>query len=70
MTGYIGLNLLTGTRVNIEQYGGQSEVLVPFTAVVYRFRQTRRTGGNSYGQTQVLAVRCDVAIPCHVVFFG
>ena len=40
MTQYVGLNLLTGTRVNIEQYGGQSEVLVPFMAIVYRCRQT------------------------------
>jgi len=71
MTGYIGLNLLTGTRVNIEQYGGRSEVLVPFMAVVYRCQtDTNSTGGNSYGQPQVLAVRCDVTIPCYVVFVG
>jgi len=71
MTEYVGLNLLTGTRVNIEQYGGQGEVLVHFMAIVYRCQKdTNSTGGKSYGQPHVVAVRCDVAIPCYVVFVG
>jgi hypothetical protein len=27
---------------------------------------TDKTDGNAYGQPQVVAERCDVAIPCHV----
>ena len=71
MAGYVGLNLLTETRVSIEQYGGHSEVLVPLMAVVYKCQtDTTTTGGNSYGQPQVVAERCDVATPCYVVFVG
>jgi len=36
MTGYVGLNLLTETRVNLGQYGGHCEVLVPIMAVGYK----------------------------------
>ena len=71
MTGYVGLNLLTETRVNIWQYGGHSEVLVPLMAVVYKCQtHTTSTGGNRYDQLQVVAEKCDVAIPCYVVFVG
>ena len=71
MTGYVGLNLLTETRVSIGQYGGHSEVLVPLMAVVYKCQtHTTNTGGNCYGQPQDVAERCDVASPCYVVFLG
>ena len=71
MTGYVGLNLLTETRVIIGQYGGHSEVLVPLMAVFYKCQtDTTSTGGNSYGQPHVVAERCDVATPCYVVFVG
>ena len=53
------------------QYGGYSEVLVPLMAVDYKCQtDTSSTGGNSYGQPQVVAERCDVATPCYVVFVG
>jgi len=71
MTRYVCLNLLKETSVNIEQYGGHSEVLVPLMAVVYKCQtHTTSTGGNSYGQPQVVAERCDVATPCHIIFVG
>jgi len=53
--------------VNVEQYGGQSEVLVPVMAVVCKCQtDTKSTGGNGYGQPQAVAERCDVTITCHV----
>jgi len=62
---------LTETRVNVEKYGGYSEVLVPLMAVVYKYQtDTKSTGGNAYGQPQTGAEGCDVAIPCHVGVFG
>jgi hypothetical protein len=71
MTRYVGLNLLTETRVNIGQYGGHSEVLVPLMAVVYKCQShTTNTGGNSYDQPHVVAERCDVATPSYFVFVG
>ena len=71
MARYVGLHLLTETCVNIEQYGGHSKVLVPLIAVVYKCQtHTTSTGGNSYGQPQIVAERCDVATPCYVVFVG
>ena len=52
MTGYVGLNLLTETRLNIGQYGGHSEVLVPLMTVVYKCQtDTTSTGGKSYGKS-------------------
>ena len=69
MTGYIGVNLLTGTCGNIEQYGGQNEVLVSLMAVIYKYQtDTNITGGNGYGQPQSVAASCDVKIPRDVVF--
>ena len=71
MTEYVGLNLLTETSVNIEQYGGHSEVLVPLMAVFCKCQtHTTSTGGNSYDQLQVVAERCYVATPCYVIFVG
>ena len=71
MTGYVGLNLLTETRVNIEQYGWPTDVLVPKMAVFCKCQtHTTNTGGNSYGQLQVIAEKCDIATPCYVVFVG
>jgi hypothetical protein len=71
MTGYVGLNLLTETRVNIEQYDWHREVLVPVMAVVYKCQtDMTSTGGNSYGQPHVVAEKCDVATPRYVVFVG
>jgi len=65
------MTLLTETRVNMEQYGGHFEALVPLMAVVYKCQKdTTTTGSNSYGQPQVVAERCDLAIPCYVVFVG
>jgi len=58
---------MTETCVNVEQYGGQSEVLVPLMAAVCKCQtDTKNTGSNGYGQPQAVAERCDVAIPCHV----
>jgi hypothetical protein len=71
MTGYVGVNLLTGTCGNIEHYGGQNEVLVSLMAVIYKYQtDTNSRGGNGYGQPQSVAERCDVMIPCDVVFVG
>ena len=71
MTEYIGLTLLTETRVNIGQYGGHSEVLVPIMAVFCKCQtDTMSTGGKSYGQPHVVAERCYVATPCYVIFVG
>ena len=68
---FIGLTLLTETRVNVEQYGGQSEVLVPPMAVDCQCQtDTDSTDSNSYGQPHAVAERCDVAIPCHVGVVG
>ena len=68
---FIALTLLTETRLNIEQYGGQREVLVPLMAVVCKCQtNTDNTGGNSYGQPQVVTERCDIAIPRHVGVAG
>jgi hypothetical protein len=68
---FVALTLLTETRVNVEQYGGHSEVLVPLMAVVYKCQtDTKSTGGNDYCQPQAVAERCDVAIPCHVGVVG
>jgi hypothetical protein len=71
MMGYVGLNLPTEKRVNIEQYCGYIEVLVPLMAVFCKCQtDTTNRGGKSYGQPQVVAERCDVATPCHVLFVG
>jgi len=52
--------------VNVEQYGGVSEVLVPVMAVVCKCQTgTKGTDGNGYGQPQAVAERCEVTIPCH-----
>jgi len=57
--------------VNIEKYGGQGEVQVSSMVVIYKYQtNTRSTGGNGYGQPQSVAERCDVMIPCDVVFVG
>jgi len=57
--------------VNVEQYVGHSEVLVPLMAVVCKCQtDTYSTGGDGYGQPQAVAERCDVAIPCHVGVAG
>jgi hypothetical protein len=53
--------------MNVEQYGGQREFLVPvMTAVCKCQEDTTSTGDNGYGQPQAVTERCDVAIPCHV----
>ena len=71
ITKFIALTLLTETRLNVEQYGGQREVLVPLMAVVCKCQtNTDNTGGNSYGQPQVVTERCDIAIPRHVGVAG
>jgi len=63
--------LLTETGVNVEEYGGYSEVLVPLMTVVYKYQtDSKSTGDNGYGQPQAVAERCDVAIPCHVGVVG
>ncbi len=57
--------------MNVEQYGGQSEVLVPLTAVVHKCQtDTDSTGGDGYGQPQAVAKRCDEKVPCYVRVFG
>ena len=57
--------------MNVEQYGGQRDFLVPLMAVVCkRQADTYSASGNGYGQPQAVAERCDVAIPCHVGVFG
>jgi hypothetical protein len=68
---FIALTLLTETRVNVEQYGGQREFLVLLMAVVRKWQgDTYSAGGNGYGQPQAVTERCDVEIPCHVGIFG
>jgi hypothetical protein len=68
---FIALTLLTETCVNVEQYGRQSETLVPMMAVVCKYQaDTNCTGDNGYGQPQAVAERCDVAIPCHIRVVG
>jgi len=63
--------LLTDTRVNVEQYGGQREVLVLVMAIILKCQtDTNSTGSNGYGQPQAVAAGCDIAIPCHVRFVG
>ena len=62
----MGLNLLTETCVNVEQYGGHREVLFPLMAIVCKCQaDTNSTGGKDYGQPQAGTERCDVTIPCH-----
>jgi hypothetical protein len=57
--------------VNIEQYGGHSEVLVAVMAAVCKCQaDCDSTGSNGYGQPQAVAERCDVAIPCHIGVVG
>jgi len=57
--------------MNVEQYGGQSETLVLLIAADCNYQtDTDSTGGNGYGQPQAVAVRCYVAIPCHVGVVG
>jgi hypothetical protein len=66
-TRFIGLTLLTETRVNVEEYGRHGEVLVPLMAVVYKYQtDTKNTGDNGYRQPQAVAERSDVAIPSHI----
>jgi len=63
--------LLTETCVNVEEYGGHREVLVPLVAVICKCQaDTYSASGNGYGQPQAVAKRCDVAIPCHVGVAG
>jgi len=63
--------LLTETCVNVEQYDGHREVLVPLMAAVCKCQTgTDSTGSNGYGQPQAVAERCDVAIPFHVGVAG
>jgi len=51
MTRYVGLNLLSGTSVYIETYGGPIEVLVSLMAVIYKYQTyTNSAGCNGYGQ--------------------
>ena len=70
-TRFIGLTLPTETCMNVEQYGGQSEVLVPLMSVVCKCQtDTDRTDGNGYGQPQAVVLRCDVMILCQVGVFG
>jgi len=65
------LTLLTETRVNVEQYGGHRQVLLPLMAVVCKCQaDTYSTGGNGYGQPQAVTERFDVAIPCHIAVAG
>jgi len=57
--------------VNVEQYGGHSEVVVGLTAEVCKCQtDTKGTCGNGYGQPQAVAERCDVEIPCHIRVAG
>ena len=57
--------------MNVEQYGGQRDFLVPLMAVVCKCQtDTDSTGSNGCGQPQAVAERCDVAIPCHVGVAG
>jgi hypothetical protein len=68
---FIDLTLLTETCMNVEQYGGHSEALVPVMAVVCMCQaDTESTGGKGYGQPQAVAEWCDVAIPCHIGVVG
>ena len=68
---FIALTLLAETCVNVEQYGGPSETLVPLMAVVCKCQaDTSCTGDNGYGQPQAVVERCDEAIPCHVRIVG
>ena len=63
--------MLTETRLNVEEYGGHSEVVVPLMPVVCKCQtDTDSAGGDGYGQPQAVAERCDVAIPCHVGVVG
>jgi hypothetical protein len=67
----IALTLLKETRLVGEEYGGQSEAVVPLMAVVCNCKtDTDGTGDNGYGQPQAVAESCDVAIPCHVGVVG
>jgi hypothetical protein len=64
---FLALTLLTETRVNREQYGGQREFLVPLMTIFRKCQaDTYSTGGNGYGQPQAVTEGCDVTIPCHV----
>jgi hypothetical protein len=66
---FIAPTLSTETCVNVEQYGGKREVLVPLMAAVCKCEtDTDSTGGNGYGQPQAVAKWCDVAIPSHFGF--
>jgi hypothetical protein len=59
--------LLTKARVNVEKYGGHSEVVVGLMAEVCKCQtDTKSTGNNGYGQPHAVAEWCDVAIPCRV----
>jgi len=63
--------LPTETCVNVEQYGGHSEVLLPVMAVICKCQtDSKSTDGNDYGQPHAVTERCDVAIPCHIRFAG
>jgi hypothetical protein len=71
ITRIIALTLLTETCVNVEEYGGHSEGLVPLMAVVYKCEaDAKYTGDNGYSQPQAVAERRDVAIPCYVGVVG
>ena len=48
---FIALTLPTETCVNVEQYGGHSETLVPLISADGKCQtDTESTGGNGYGQ--------------------
>ena len=62
---------MTETCVNVEQYGGERVVLVCHIAIVCKCEtHTKRKGFNPYGQPQVVAEGCDVAIPFHAGVAG
>ena len=68
---FLVLTLSTETSVNIEQYGGNSEPVVPLMAVVCKCQtDTNSNGGNGYCQPHTVAERCDVTVPCHVGIVG
>lgn len=57
--------------MNVEEYGGKGEAVVPLIAVVCKFHgDADSTGSNGYGQPQAVAERRDIAIPCHVRVAG
>jgi hypothetical protein len=63
--------LLAQTAKHVEEYGGQSDALVPLLDIVCKCQtDTKDTNSNGYDQPQAVAERCDIAIPCHVGVVG